>query len=170
MQAEKKYNDVNPLQENIQDNGYKIFPEANIKTNRLKIGGILLIFAGMLAIFNGIFLFTLNLSDPSITALIQTFEQMQGQTHQQALELLQTSLIICGIVEWVLAIFTILGGIAALKKKMKNIALIGGFLGVFTIGPIFFISTILSIIALALIMTSKNEFQESISEENSFEK
>ncbi len=153
-----------------QDNEYERYPELNIKTNRLMIGGILLILAGILAIFGGVFLLTLNSSDPALVTIIQMLEQTAGLTHEQALEQVQNIFLTCGIVECILSIFPILGGIAAINRKMKNIALIGGFLGVFTIGPLLFISTILSIIGLILIMTSKNEFQEPNSQEYSFEK
>jgi uncharacterized membrane protein (UPF0136 family) len=165
LETEKNIDDISPIENQSQGKGYDTFSQPIVTTNRLMIGGVILILAGILAIAGGALMFTLNASDPSLVTTIQTLEQMGGLTHQQALEQAQAGFTICGITECVLSVFTILGGIVALKRKMRNIALIGGILGVFTIGPIFFISTILSVIGLVLIMTSKNEFQRSFSEE-----
>lgn len=159
MEREKNSNDSIPIENKPQGNGYNTFSQPAGTTNRLPIGGIFLILAGLLAIVGGALMLTLDASDPSLAQTIQMIEQMGGLTHQQALEQAQAVFTICGVTECVLSIFAILGGIFALKRKMKTVALVGGILGVFTIGPIFFISTILSLIGLILIIMSKNEFQ-----------
>ena len=66
--------------------------------------------------------------------------------------------VICGSVSFFLSIFTILGGIMAFKKQMWGLALTGGILGLFTIGPLF-VSSILSLIGIILVFISKKEFQ-----------
>jgi hypothetical protein len=159
LKTEKNIDDISSIENQSQGDGYDTFSRPIVTTNRLMIGGVFLILAGILAISGGALIFTLNASDPSLVTTIQTLEQMGGLTHQQALEQAQAGFAICGVTEFILAIFTILGGIVALKRKMKTIALIGGILGVFSIGPIFFISSILSLVGLIFIVTSKNEFQ-----------
>lgn len=162
MEPEKNIDMNNPIEDQTQETGYDTFPQPSIRTNRVKLGGILLILAGFLAIFGGVLMLTLDASDPAFATTIQTLEEMGGLTHEQAIEQAQASFVICGAIECILAVLTILGGIMALKRKNRNIVLVGGILGVFTIGPILFVSTLLSIIGLILIMTSKNEFQQSV--------
>ena len=75
-----------------------------------------------------------------------------------SIEQLQSILMACATIGVILSIFPILGGIFALKSKMWGIALVGGILGLFTIGPVF-ISSILSLIAIILLAMSRGEFQ-----------
>jgi hypothetical protein len=141
-------------------NSYDSYSQPTGKIGRLRMAGVLLILAGLLGLFGGAMMLTLDASDPSLAQTIQTIVTMTGVTHEQALEQAQTVFTICGVMEIVLSIFPILGGVVALQRKMKMVALIGGILGIFTIGPIYFISTILSLIAVFLIATSKGEFQQ----------
>jgi len=69
----------------------------------------------------------------------------------------QTILLI-GVMFCILAIFTIMGGVLALKRKMWKTALLGSIIGLFTTG-LFYISSILSLIGLILVAISKKEFQ-----------
>lgn len=64
---------------------------------------------------------------------------------------------VCVIAIIILAIFALVGGIMALRKKTWALALTGSILGLFTFGPIA-ICSILSLIALILIATSRKDF------------
>lgn len=141
------------------DNPMDNYHQSPDTTHRLKIGGIFLIIAGLTAITGGILILAIDASDPLFSPTIQSIMQIGGVTHQQALDQVRTILTTCAVVEFILATFTILGGVVALQRKKKSIALIGGILGIFTFGPILFVSTIMSIIGLIFILTSKNEFQ-----------
>ena len=57
----------------------------------------------------------------------------------------------------VLSVFTMLGGVFALKRKHFGIAVIGAIMGIPALG--FFIGALLSIISLILLITSRDEFR-----------
>lgn len=116
------------------------------------IAGIMLIVAGLLGL---LFCAAIFFVDPAMIeetlAQQPTFEITNTQIY--------SILIICGAIGSVLSIFTILGGIFALKRKMWWFALLSGILGLFIIGLPPFISTVLSFIGLILIVISKKDFQ-----------
>ncbi|PJB22201.1 MAG: hypothetical protein CO114_01350 [Euryarchaeota archaeon CG_4_9_14_3_um_filter_38_12] len=57
----------------------------------------------------------------------------------------------------VLSVFTMLGGVFALKRKHFGTAVIGAIMGIPALG--FFIGALLSIISLILLITSRDEFR-----------
>lgn len=63
---------------------------------------------------------------------------------------------ICGVIGIILSIITILGGVFALQRKNWCFAFVASIIGLFIIG--FYLSSILSLIALILIAISKQEF------------
>lgn len=63
---------------------------------------------------------------------------------------------ICGAIGIILSLFALLGGIMSLLRKNWALALVGGILGLFTIG--FIIGSVLSLVALILIAVSKKEY------------
>lgn len=63
---------------------------------------------------------------------------------------------ICGAIGIILSLFALLGGIMSLQRKNWAFALVGGILGLFTIG--FIIGSVLSLVALILIAVSKKEY------------
>lgn len=65
--------------------------------------------------------------------------------------------VVCAVIGLIFSIIALLGGLMAIQRKNWAFALIGSILGLFTIGP-FLISSILSLIALILIMVSRNDF------------
>jgi phage FluMu protein Com len=114
------------------------------KTNTVLAAGVLLIIAGLLAIGNAIAdIFLIS------TENIPSVPGYEG---------IANLLIVCFTIILVFAIIAILGGVMAVTRKSWVVALIGGILGLFTLGPLF-ISSILSLIALILIAVSKEEFR-----------
>ncbi|KYK30863.1 MAG: hypothetical protein AYK22_02915 [Thermoplasmatales archaeon SG8-52-3] len=119
------------------------------------IAGILLIIAGILALFNWGQFFLLD-----ATTIESFFDISQIQvinpsiTYDQILGFLQT----CAIIGIIISIFPILGGILAIKKKQYYIAIATSVIGLFTIG-IIFTSSVLSLIGLILLVLSKQNFQ-----------
>ena len=71
---------------------------------------------------------------------------------------LGTLFLICGIVGITFSAFAIIGGVMAMQKRMWGLALTGSILGLFIIGPVG-ISSILSLVALILIIVSHREFK-----------
>jgi len=133
----------NPL---IQSSNNKSFP---------KIAGILLIIAGILALVYWIQFLLLDITILESYIDIDQLQQLDPTiTIEQIVEILNT----CAVIECVISIFPILGGILAIKKKLWGISLVGSIIGLFTLG-IIFTSSILSLISLILLIISKKEFQ-----------
>jgi len=83
---------------------------------------------------------------------------VEGSSYEAIFPGIAAVFLICGFIEFIFAIVMIAGGIMALDRRMWGLALVGGILGLFTIG--FFLETsIMSLIALVLIIVSRNEFR-----------
>jgi hypothetical protein len=113
------------------------------------IAGILLIIAGLLG------LFTWSSALAMDSSIIQNVLPADSPI---TVEQLQSFLTTCGIIGAVLSIFTLAGGIVAMKRKAWGLAVIGGVLGLFTIGPML-LGSVLSLIGLILVAISRKDFQ-----------
>jgi hypothetical protein len=69
-----------------------------------------------------------------------------------------TLFFICGAIAIIFGIIEILGGIMALQRKMWGLALVGSILGLFFFGWLGFEASLLSFIALILLVISRKEF------------
>jgi hypothetical protein len=118
------------------------------------IAGILLLIAGLLGIYTWIStaIFDISTIDPTI------IEQLRQSGVEITIEQMQNILGVCAIIGIIISIFPILGGITSIKRKMWGITIVMSIIGLFTIGP-FLLSSLLSLIALILIILSKKEFQ-----------
>ncbi len=124
------------------------YPEKK-KTNKSLAAGVLLIIGAVIAILNAIF---------NIVIVSSTVSLPEGYTgYSEAVEFLR----VCLLIDIVLAVIAIFGGVMAVKRKAWGVALTGSILGLFTLGPLF-ISSILSLIALILIAVSKEEFRQPV--------
>ena len=104
------------------------------------IGGIFVFISGMMGILNGIFV--IQFVDDVM------FFEINAQY--------------CGIIEIIFGVFAIIGGLMAVQRKKWGIAMTGSVFAIFPVGFIFiFISSILGIIGLILIASSKDEFISS---------
>jgi hypothetical protein len=128
-----------------------------------QIAGICLLLAGIIALISGGFMIMLTPSIPGLFSSLETSSPQSMPYNYSSLgytpEFIQSMILLCGVIIIILAIFPLLGGIMALKRKMWSLALIGSILGLFTVG-ILFISSILSFIALILIALSRKEFEQ----------
>jgi len=123
------------------------------------IAGLLLIIAGFISVIMWIGLATIDI--PFIESFI--LPEFQSVSNQYTLgdltsDSIKELLIICGSIGFFLSIFTILGGIMAIKKQMWKLSMLGGILGILSIGPLF-LTSILSTIGFILLIISKKEFQ-----------
>ncbi|MCX6671840.1 MAG: hypothetical protein NTX92_07975 [Euryarchaeota archaeon] len=113
------------------------------------IAGILLIIAGLLGLFTWASALAID------SSIIQNVLPADSPI---TVEQLQSFLTTCGIIGAVLSIFTLAGGIVAMKRKAWGLAVIGGILGLFTIGPML-LGSILSLIGLIIVAISRKDFQ-----------
>jgi hypothetical protein len=132
-------------------NGQEPFQQPLNRSSMPMVAGILLIISGVLALLSWVSVITTAVSIIDISML-------QEMDLTITLEQAQEMLVICGTIGCILAIFVILGGVLALKRKLWGMALAGGILGLFTIGPLF-ISSILALISIILVIISRKEFQ-----------
>jgi len=144
---ESKSSQYSNVPENPNFNAAKIPAQ---KSSKPLIAGILLMIAGVLALVSWISVITMDVSMIDMSVLQELDPTITP-------ERIQEILVICGTIGCILAIIPILGGILALKRKLWGISLAGGIVGLFTIGPIF-ASSILALIGLILVATSKKEF------------
>ena len=122
------------------------------------IAGIFLIIAGLL----GILIWSMALAfDPSTIDPLMLQNALPADSPislEQLQSMLQSILLTCGIIGCILSIFTLVGGIVAVKRKAWGLSIVGGILGLFTIGP-FFLGSIMALIGLILVVISRKEFQ-----------
>jgi hypothetical protein len=119
------------------------------------IAGLLLIIAGLLGLINWSQVFLLDVSTlGSFFDISQIQELYPSITYEQLLGFMQT----CAIIGIIISIFPILGGLLAIKKKLYYLAISCSIIGLFSIG-IVLTSSILSLIALILLILSRKQFQ-----------
>ncbi|DAC72459.1 MAG TPA: hypothetical protein DSN98_05040 [Thermoplasmata archaeon] len=129
------------------------YPEQNQQpispSSKPLIAGVLLIVTGLLGIFTW------------SSALALDSSMLQNVLPADApisVEQLQSILVTCGIIGCILSIFALTGGIVAIKRKAWGLAIVGGILGLFTIGPMF-LGSITSLVGLIIVAISKKDFQ-----------
>ncbi|MEM0467048.1 MAG: hypothetical protein QXX20_05565 [Candidatus Thermoplasmatota archaeon] len=127
------------------------------------LAGIFLILA---AVF-GFVLWTIpfTLDDTAFESMIN-ITQIKEMYPEITFEQLKSSVMMCSVIQYILCVVTLLGGILAFKKKVWYIAILGSICGIFTVGtPPAFVSTMLSILALILLLLSRKEFQGTAPQE-----
>ena len=115
------------------------------KFSKPKIAGILLIIAGI---------FTLVMWIPLFTIDIQTIETYVD---------IKDIFVLCGVIGCVLSVFSILGGILALKKKLWGVSIVSGIplvmIGVFiSVISLVFVASIIAFFGLILLIMSRKEY------------
>lgn len=134
-----------------------------IKTSRPSIAGVLLIIAGVILLLSIIQIFTLNDSD--IQSMYSASNSQFAQFNTTiTLDQFKQSLTLCETMGIIIVIFSLLGGILSLKRKIWGLALIAAvpqsLLGIIVPGFSFlFVSGLLSLLGLLLIAFSRKEFQ-----------
>ncbi|KYK21575.1 hypothetical protein AYK25_08030 [Thermoplasmatales archaeon SM1-50] len=113
------------------------------------IAGIFLIIAGLLGLFTW---------SSAIALESSMIESVLPADAPITAEQLQSFLTTCGIIGCILSVFTLTGGIVAVKRKAWGLAVVGGILGLFTIGPFLF-GSIISLVGLIFVIISRKDFQ-----------
>lgn len=137
-----------PDETSINTYNYEQDQEQKKPSNMPLIAGILLIIAGLLGILTWSAALALESS---------MIESVLPPDVPITVEQLQSFLTICGIIGCIISVFTLTGGIVALKRKAWGLAVVGGILGLFTIGPAL-LGSILSLIGLIFLLISRKDF------------
>lgn len=145
-------NEKKPIE---SDNVEPLYQKPSNRFSIPSVAGFILIIAGIFAILNWVQIFLLDITTiESFIDINQIKEFYPSITYEQLLSFFHT----CAIIGIVISIFPILGGLLAIQRKFYYIAIAGSILGLFSIG-ILFSSSVLSLIALILLIISRQKFQ-----------
>ena len=123
-------------------------PVEKKKTALPVIGGALILIAGILGLVVGGVMLAIDADD-----LDQWGIDVVGVT-----DIVEDILTACGAILVVLSLITALGGVFGIMRKHWGIAVVGGVLGLFVIGP-FGLGSVLALIGLILVAVSRKEFE-----------
>ena len=134
-----------------------MMPPAPLQPETMKpvIAGVLLIVVAVMALM--VALVFMGAVDIGLGALDEIVAEDTTGTATGMVDMLQGILMVCGIIFLVFALLAMLGGIMSIKRKSFGFAIVGAIFGIFTLGP-YALGSILSIVALVLILLSKDEF------------
>jgi predicted nucleic acid-binding Zn ribbon protein len=121
-------------------------PVEKKKTILPVIGGALLIVTAIMGLFMGAMLLAVDVSE-----LDQYGLDIAG-------DMLEDIMTVCGTIIIVLSLIVVLGGFFGVMRKHWGIAIVGGVLGLFIIGPMM-LGSLLSLVGLILIAISRKEFE-----------
>ena len=149
----------NETNTNIEDNGQSYqdlypFQQPPKSTSKPLVAGILLIIAGIISILYWVMIIV----SADFFISMMDISQLQQMDPSITAESIKNTLVLCGTVLVVISVFPILGGILSLKKKSWGLVVAFSIFGLFTLGMMF-ISTILSFVAMILLIMSRKEFQ-----------
>jgi hypothetical protein len=150
MEQENLSTNENPIQDDFREPpmGQELNAQPAPPTSISLAAGILLIIAGLLGLFTWAQALALD------SSMLQNYLPANSPITADQLQSLLTT---CGIIGCVLSVFALTGGIVAMKRKAWGLALIGGILGLFTIGPLF-LGSVIALVGLILLITSRKEF------------
>lgn len=126
-------------------------PASALRTWRLSLAGTLLLMAGGLGIFEGIWYLSTDIEGGIISAL--------GGYVPTGIDLdaLVNTAVTCTAIRIVFSCFAIMGAMFAFQKTRFGIAVAGAVFGILALG--FVLGSILSLVALVLISFSRKEFR-----------
>lgn len=146
-----------------QDTMQDTFHQPLNKISKPMVAGILLIIAGIISLI--LFIQIVMVDESTIQSVYNATQSQLAQLGtNMTQEQLKQGFVICGTIGGVMAVFSILGGVLALKRKLWGVALAAsipqGFLGLLIPGfLLMFVSGILALMGLVLLAFSRKEFQ-----------
>ncbi|MBU0685471.1 MAG: hypothetical protein ABIE25_06815 [Thermoplasmatota archaeon] len=113
------------------------------------VGGILILIAGIMGLVLGaVFIVASN----SVDTLADWGVDVAGVG-----DILSDILLVCGIIVIILSLVVVLGGFFGITRKHWGLAIVGGVLGLFLIGP-YMLASLFALIGLILVAVSKKDF------------
>lgn len=123
-------------------------------TYKPKVAGYLMIVSAVSGI---VFALLILLGYWDVQSMLASSQDVLGEEFKVSKGLFGMILKVCSVVLLFFSSIQLTGAVFSFKREKWDIALLGAFVGVFLIG-IFFLSTVLSVIALILFLSSKDEF------------
>lgn len=111
------------------------------------VGGVLILIAGIMGLFMGAIFLAVNSIDFGSYGL-----DVGGVS-----DTLHNILTVCGIIFIVLGLVALLGGFFGIQRKHFGLVILGGVLGLFTLGP-YMLGSILALVGLILVAVAKGDF------------
>jgi len=111
------------------------------------IGGALIMVAGIMGLALGGILLAIDVEDLDAYGM-----DVAGVT-----DVIDDIMNVCGIIVIILSLVVVLGGVLGLLRKSWGLAIVGGVLGLFVIGP-FMLGSLFALIGLILVGVSRKEF------------
>ena len=119
------------------------------------LAGVLLIVVALMGIVLAVIV--LGYVDMGLGFMDEYFAEDPTGTATGMAEMVQSIVTVCAIIFIIFALLALLGGIMAFTRKSWGFAIVGAIFGMFTLGP-YGLGFILSLVALILIVISKDEF------------
>jgi len=123
-------------------------PPPKKKTAMPVIGGVLILIAGIMGLATGGIMLAIDVDD-----LNQYGLDVAGVD-----DMLEDILTVCGIIFVIFGILAVLGGLFGVMRKHWGLAILGGVIGLFVLGP-WMLGSLFSLIGLILVAVSKGEFE-----------
>ena len=133
------------------DLNFEPYAKKNTSDSKPLIAGILLIIACVISI---VIWAPVLLIDIDVLEQVVDLSQMQEIDPSFTLQDFKNLMSTCALIEIVVSIFPLLGGVLSIGKKLWGIALAGSIIGLFTI-----FGSIPSLIAMILLIISRKEFE-----------
>ena len=112
------------------------------------VGGVMILIAGIMGLFMGAMFLAVNSIDFGSYGL-----DVAGLS-----DTLHNILTVCGVIFIVLGLVALLGGFFGIQRKHFGLVILGGVLGLFTLGP-YMLGSILALVGLILVAVAKGDFE-----------
>ena len=124
-------------------------PKEEVKKTAIPvIGGVLIIIAGLMGLAMGGILIAIDADD------LDTY----GVDVAGVTDMVEDILTACGVIAIIVSLIVLLGGFFGVMRKHWGIAIVGGVLGLFVIGPLM-LGSVLSLVGLIMVAVSRKEFE-----------
>ena len=111
------------------------------------VGGIFILIAGLMGIFAGIVLLTINLDQ-----LDQYGIDVAGAT-----DIIEDILKVCGAIWLIFGLIALMGGAFGIMRKHFGLVILGGVFGLLCVGP-YALGSILALVGLILVAVARKDF------------
>lgn len=112
------------------------------------IGGVLILIAGIMGLAMGGILLAIDFDD-----LDEYGVDVAGVG-----DMVEDILTVCGTIAIILGLIALIGGLFGVMRKHWGIAIVGGVLGLFVIGPMM-LGSVFALIGLIMVAVSRKEFE-----------
>ncbi len=112
------------------------------------VGGVLILIAGIMGLLMAAILLAVNSINFGSYGL-----DIAGIDNT-----LHDILTVCGVIFLVLGLVALVGGFFGIQRKHFGLVILGGVLGLFTLGP-YMLGSILALVGLILVAVGKNDFE-----------